>query len=96
MRTITWNFRLACAGPLYAHNESQKGSKAGKTLHKHNLRRHFHKQIGVESLVAFALCGGCTIWLLNKNSMQRPGDNAELCSDGQINAPYGESVPKLK
>ena len=37
--------RLTYAGPLYAHNESQTGSKAGKTRHKHNLRRHFHKQL---------------------------------------------------
>jgi hypothetical protein len=38
-------FRLTYAGPLYAHNESQTGPRAPKTQHKHNLRKHFHKQL---------------------------------------------------
>ena len=37
--------RLTYSGPLYAHNESQTGSGAPKTQHKHDLRRHFHKQL---------------------------------------------------
>lgn len=35
-------FRLTYAGPLYAQNTRESESK---TAHKHDLRRHFHKQL---------------------------------------------------